>query len=160
MIDLSPVSRLIVSLKNVKDRLMLTVPVIDARIIPAHQVDVGEANLYLLRLDIYPARRQAEFNKVTVENCRLMKFAQRRTKRGETLYIPDYEKGVFNDFSFLIVVPPEARQTTPISLMFFIEPKENQKMATVKLKSPYWFMSTECNVKLNQKDDAEVSFIR
>ena len=99
---------------------MLTVPVIDARIIPAHQVDVGNANLYLVRLDIYPARRQAEFNKVTVENCRLMKFAQRRTQRGETLYIPDYEKGVFNDFSFPIVVPPEARQTTPISLMFFI----------------------------------------
>lgn len=160
MIDLSPVSRIVVSLKNVKDRLMSTVPVIDARIIPSHQVDVGSANLFLLRLDIYPARRQAEFNRVTVENCRLIKFTQRRTQKGELLYIPDFNKGVFDNFSFPIVVPPESRQTIPISLMFFIEPPKNQKMATVKLKSPYWFMSTECNIKLGQKDDVEVSFIR
>lgn len=138
------VGRLVSALMAIKNRLMETVPVIDAQCI-----DVAmEGKAFMIFVSIYPTRRQAEFDRVTVDDCKLLDYVQDVDDMGLCRYNPRTSEAPSGSKEGNWIIPPEKRREKPVRIGFFILPDKPMKVAKIRLHSPEWLMSTTCKVDL------------
>lgn len=157
-ISYSPLWRLVLALKDVRDRLKRTVPVTNAQCI-----DFDESqNAYLISLEVFPSWRQCVFTRVTADDCLLMKVDESYAVdggSGESFVWPrverkpDLTKGVFRALEFESFVLP-AKDSAPkaIEKLFYVIPQKPLKTVNINLKSPQWLMSTSCKVVLDEDE--------
>lgn len=138
------VGRLIAAIMAIKNRLMETVPVIDAQCI-----DVAmEGKAFMILISIYPTRRQVEFDRVTVDDCKLLDYDVNVDSVGLCRYIPLTSKAPSEIKEGNWIIPPEKKREKPVGIGFYILPDKPMKVAKIRLHSPEWLMSTTCKVDL------------
>lgn len=138
------VGRLVSALMAIKNRLMETVPVIDAQCI-----DVAmEGKAFMILVSIYPTRRQSEFDRVTVDDCKLLDYAVDVDDMGLCRYIPRTSETPFESKEGNWIIPSEKKREKPVGIGFYILPDKPMKTAKIRLHSPEWLMSTTCKVDL------------
>lgn len=134
--------------RNIRERLILSVPVVDAHCLPPSRLETYGENFYLIRVNIHPAARQSRFDRISAERCRIIKATLKVAENGSQIYVPDWSKGILKNLECDIVVPSERETQRDTTLLFFVEPRNGIKKTTIKLHSPYFLMSVSCDVKL------------
>jgi len=155
-VPISGLGSLFAKAKNAKERLEDVAPVISAKCIDYDR----DENAYLIRLEVFPAKRQYRYTDISVEGCLIMKVVEGMSdgyQNNSTFvwpsieYSPDKAQGVFRSLSLdAFIVPPEASEVKPKTTMFYVLPEYPMKFATIHLKSAQWFSSLSCDVALDE----------
>ena len=135
--------------RNLRERLMKTVAVVDAHLVPRSRTTLSDENLFLVWVDVYPSSRQTRYDAVSVEGCMLLYFTYATDERGQRLYAPDWTRGALPSMPVNLLVSPDQAQCQPSSLLFFVQPRDGIERTTIKLHSPYFLMSVSCDIILN-----------
>lgn len=150
------VGRLFAFARNLKERLMLTVPFAHAHVVPRKRTDLTDEDLTLVWVDVYPSKRQSRFDAVSVVGAKLLYAKQRGSEDGRTVYSPDWGHGAVDSMPVDLIVSPKECSARPSSLLFFVQLDEPASVATIKLHSPYFLMSITCEVDLREFPDQPV----
>lgn len=157
-VPVSGLGSLFAKAKNARDRLKDVSPVISAKCIDYDR----SVNAYLIRLEVYPAKRQYRFTDIHVDGCLMMKVVEGISDGAQIdsifiwpspEYSPDKAQGTFGSISLdAFIVPPAASGAKPKTTMFYVVPKRPMKVATIHLKSAQWFASLSCDVALEDEE--------
>lgn len=142
------VGRLFAFARNLKERLMLTVPFANAHVVPRKRTDLTDEDLTLVWVDVFPSKRQSRFDSVSVVGGKLLYAKQKSSEDGRVVYSPDWDRGALDSMPIDLIVYPAAYCEEPISMVFFIQLNKPANLATIKLHSPYFLMSITCEVDL------------
>ena len=117
--------------------------------IDAQCIDVAmEGKAFMILISIYPTRRQVEFDRVTVDDCKLLDYDVNVDSVGLCQYIPLTSKAPSEIKEGNWIIPPEKKREKPVGIGFYILPDKPMKVAKIRLHSPEWLMSTTCKVDL------------
>lgn len=157
-VPVSGLGSLFAKAKNARDRLKDVSPVISAKCIDYDR----SVNAYLIRLEVYPAKRQYRFTDIHVDGCLMMKVVEGMSDGSQIdpsiiwlipEYTPNKAQGMFKSISLnAFIVPPEASGANPKTIMFYVVPQRPMKVATIHLKSAQWFASLSCDVALEDEE--------
>lgn len=146
--NIPPIGKAFAFVRNIKERLMTTVSVIDAHVVPKSQTDLTDENLFLVEVNVYPAKRQTRYDAVSVQGCRLLYFVNTVDESGFRRIAPDWSRGAVESIPIDLLVSPDTAQCRPSILLFFVQPEGDTSLATIKLHSPYFLMSVSCDIRL------------
>lgn len=144
------IGRLFAFARNLKERLMLTVPFAHAHVVPRKRTDLTDEDLVLVWVDVFPSRRQSRFDSVSVVGAKMLYAKQKSSDDGGVVYSPNWERGAVDSMQIGMTIPPAAFCDRPISLLFFIQLSKPANKAMIKLHSPYFLMSITCEVDLSE----------
>jgi hypothetical protein len=153
-IPLPFIGRVVACIKDVIVRLRNAAPVISAQCIDYDK----SLNAYLICMEVFPAERQYQFTKLSVDDCDLMEdkgsyeiLSSGVVEWAHAAHSPDTSKGKLNALTLeTFIVPPKLVRSDPVVRMFYVVPRTPKSLVKLHLKSAQWFSSLSCDVALEE----------